>query len=56
MSATNAQAAGLSPADQNRLSRQNSRATIKKEQRVTFAACFLGLVASVGGFMFGYVR
>lgn len=38
------------------LARQTSIATIKREQRVTFAACFLGLVASVGGFMFGYVR
>lgn len=27
-----------------------------KEQRITFLACFLGLVASIGGFMFGYVR
>lgn len=26
------------------------------KQRVTFMACFLGLVASIGGFMFGYVR
>jgi len=25
------------------------------KQRVTFMACFLGLVASIGGFMFGYV-
>ena len=25
-------------------------------QRITFLACFLGLVASIGGFMFGYVR
>jgi len=24
--------------------------------RVTLRACFLGLVASIGGFMFGYVR
>lgn len=23
---------------------------------VTFKACLLGLVASIGGFMFGYVR
>ncbi|KAH9886390.1 general substrate transporter [Xylariomycetidae sp. FL2044] len=26
-----------------------------KQQNVTFMACFLGLVASIGGFMFGYV-
>jgi SP family sugar:H+ symporter-like MFS transporter len=25
-------------------------------EKVTFIACFLGLVASIGGFMFGYVR
>lgn len=29
---------------------------ITAEQKVTFAAAFLGLVASIGGFMFGYVR
>ncbi|KAJ9627784.1 hexose transporter hxt5 [Taxawa tesnikishii (nom. ined.)] len=27
----------------------------QQESRVTFLACFLGLVASIGGFMFGYV-
>ncbi|KEY68623.1 hypothetical protein S7711_00505 [Stachybotrys chartarum IBT 7711] len=32
------------------------RDEVVKEQRVTFIACFLGLVASIGGFMFGYVR
>ncbi|KAI8628497.1 general substrate transporter [Xylariaceae sp. FL1651] len=26
-----------------------------KQQKITFMACFLGLVASIGGFMFGYV-
>lgn len=26
------------------------------EQKVTFLACALGAVASVGGFIFGYVR
>lgn len=26
------------------------------EQRLTFLACLLGTVASIGGFMFGYVR
>ena len=26
------------------------------DQRVTFLACILGAVASIGGFMFGYVR
>lgn len=31
-------------------------ADITAEQKVTFAAAFLGLVASIGGFMFGYVR
>ncbi|KAE9570123.1 Hexose transporter 2 [Colletotrichum fructicola] len=30
-------------------------ADITAEQKVTFAAAFLGLVASIGGFMFGYV-
>jgi MFS transporter, SP family, sugar:H+ symporter len=24
--------------------------------KITFIACFMGLVASIGGFMFGYVR
>lgn len=28
----------------------------KQEQRVTALAVFLGIVASIGGFMFGYVR
>ncbi|GJC88462.1 hexose transporter-like protein [Colletotrichum tofieldiae] len=36
------------PADSNSVD-------IVAEQKVTFAACFLGLVASIGGFMFGYV-
>lgn len=27
-----------------------------QQQRITFIACFLGMVASIGGFMFGYVR
>ena len=26
------------------------------KQKVTLLACWLGLVASIGGFMFGYVR
>lgn len=26
------------------------------DQKITLLACFLGLVASIGGFMFGYVR
>ncbi|KAI0017737.1 general substrate transporter [Xylariomycetidae sp. FL0641] len=30
-------------------------ASVAAEQRITFMACFLGLVASIGGFMFGYV-
>ncbi|KAI1343655.1 general substrate transporter [Xylariaceae sp. FL0016] len=30
-------------------------ATAAAEQSITFLACFLGLVASIGGFMFGYV-
>lgn len=25
-------------------------------QKITFSACLLGTVASIGGFMFGYVR
>lgn len=29
---------------------------LAKEQKVTFLACLLGTVASIGGFMFGYVR
>lgn len=29
---------------------------VVEEQRLTFLACWLGLVASIGGFMFGYVR
>jgi hypothetical protein len=29
---------------------------LTSEQRVTFQAIFLGSVASIGGFMFGYVR
>ncbi|KAH8171331.1 sugar transporter domain-containing protein [Sarocladium implicatum] len=33
----------------------NTTPDAKREQRITVAACFLGLVASVGGFMFGYV-
>ena len=31
-------------------------APVAEKQRVTARACFLGLVASIGGFMFGYVR
>lgn len=31
-------------------------AALVKEQRVTMMAVWLGTVASVGGFMFGYVR
>lgn len=33
-----------------------SSTAMKGNQKVTFMACFLGLVASIGGFMFGYVR
>lgn len=33
-----------------------SAATIAAEQRITALAVFLGAVASIGGFMFGYVR
>ncbi|KAF6805894.1 Hexose transporter 2 [Colletotrichum sojae] len=33
----------------------DSGSDITAEQKVTFAAAFLGLVASIGGFMFGYV-
>ena len=29
---------------------------VVEEQRVTLLACLLGAVASVGGFIFGYVR
>lgn len=31
-------------------------APIAANQKVTFIAVFLGVVASIGGFMFGYVR
>lgn len=31
-------------------------ASAASSQKITFMACFLGLVASIGGFMFGYVR
>ncbi|CAJ2510638.1 Uu.00g062630.m01.CDS01 [Anthostomella pinea] len=34
---------------------QSSAASAAKGQKITFLACFLGLVASIGGFMFGYV-
>jgi SP family sugar:H+ symporter-like MFS transporter len=33
-----------------------STAAIVAEQKVTVLAIFLGAVASIGGFMFGYVR
>ena len=33
-----------------------SAAAIAAEQKVTGIAIFLGMVASIGGFMFGYVR
>lgn len=33
-----------------------SAADIAAEQKVTGLAIFLGMVASIGGFMFGYVR
>jgi SP family sugar:H+ symporter-like MFS transporter len=33
-----------------------SAAAIVAEQKVTAIAIFLGAVASIGGFMFGYVR
>jgi MFS transporter, SP family, sugar:H+ symporter len=33
-----------------------SAAAIAAEQKITGIAVFLGLVASIGGFMFGYVR
>ncbi|OHE95079.1 hypothetical protein CORC01_09603 [Colletotrichum orchidophilum] len=33
----------------------DSGSDITAEQKITFAAAFLGLVASIGGFMFGYV-
>src|SRR5687768_7166027 len=41
--------------DSKTLTRNSSVNETKHEQRITLAACFLGLVASVGGFMFGYV-
>lgn len=37
----------------------NDSASQEKSQsneKVTFIACFMGVVASIGGFMFGYVR
>lgn len=30
--------------------------SLASEQKLTFLACLLGTVASIGGFMFGYVR
>lgn len=27
-----------------------------QQEKLTFSACLLGTVASIGGFMFGYVR
>ena len=33
-----------------------SAAAIAAEQKITAIAIFLGAVASIGGFMFGYVR
>lgn len=33
-----------------------SAAAIVAEQKITAIAIFLGAVASIGGFMFGYVR
>lgn len=33
-----------------------SAAALAAEQKVTALAIFLGAVASIGGFMFGYVR
>lgn len=33
-----------------------SAANIVAEQKITAIAIFLGAVASIGGFMFGYVR
>ncbi|KAI0155101.1 general substrate transporter [Xylariaceae sp. FL1272] len=40
---------------QERPTAPNESAVTAKQQRITFMACFLGLVASIGGFMFGYV-
>lgn len=34
----------------------NNPSVLVKEQRVTMMAIWLGAVASIGGFMFGYVR
>ncbi|KAI1802719.1 general substrate transporter [Daldinia bambusicola] len=34
---------------------QSAEASAAKQQRVTFMSIFLGIVASIGGFMFGYV-
>ncbi|KAK5660819.1 hypothetical protein OQA88_12188 [Cercophora sp. LCS_1] len=39
----------------NASSEAPAAASAMAEQRITFKACFLGLVASIGGFMFGYV-
>jgi len=54
--------ANSSPSTINRSPRDNGYEdehvgrTVKREQKVTFLACLLGAVASIGGFMFGYVR
>lgn len=45
----------VNPQPESALSRRDSIAATKHEQKITLAACFLGLVASIGGFMFGYV-
>ncbi|GAB7358066.1 hypothetical protein MBLNU230_g0228t1 [Neophaeotheca triangularis] len=34
---------------------QNAEPDVGSNEKVTFFACFLGFVASIGGFMFGYV-
>ncbi|KAI1770560.1 general substrate transporter [Hypoxylon cercidicola] len=34
---------------------QSAQPSAVQQQKITFIACFLGMVASIGGFMFGYV-
>lgn len=47
---------GVEHKDRTEAPTPDSGSDIIAEQKVTFAAAFLGLVASIGGFMFGYVR
>ena len=43
-------------ADKADVSHDSNPDSLIAEQKVTFQAIWLGVVASIGGFMFGYVR